>query len=145
MTARPGFTLIEVIVVIALGIILLSVSIPLYDALLRVSMLDSSKADIVEQLRLAETKARYGAHNSRFGVYMQDSSYTVFQGNTYATRVVAEDNLFTLPDTITFTANTEITFATSTGLPSATGAITLLNSATNQTETITINEQGLIE
>jgi len=140
-----GFTLIEVLIVLALSVILFSISLPLYDSLLRISALDSGKTDVMEQLRLAQTKAKYGEQNSRFGVYLQAASYTLFQGNTFANRVIAADRVFSLPTNISTVTNTEIVFATSTGLPAASSTIILINNTTNRTETIIINEQGLIE
>jgi len=88
-----------------------------------------------------------GINDSKHGLYLDTAAtaVTVFQGDTYTTRDVAQDFLVDLSGGATLSSDfgTEIVFNKITGIPSSTGTVTI--SSNNRTTGITINEEGLID
>ncbi len=141
---KQGFTLIELIVVISIITILSAVTVPLYSYFQTFTVLGSAKHEVLQNIRLTQVKAQSGENNSAFGVYFDTNQYTLYQGDTYLTRNQSQDIIYGLSDNIGFSGFTEVNFSIKTGLPSATGTLTLTNTINNATETIIFNSMGLV-
>ncbi|NQT50350.1 type II secretion system protein [Candidatus Kuenenbacteria bacterium] len=141
---HKGFTLIEITTVIAIMIIIAGVTIPFYTYFQTFSVLESSKSEVVQLIRLTQEKAKSGFNNSNHGVYFNSAQYTLYQGNSYADREQAQDQIHQLPQNIAFSGLGEINFTTKTSLPSNNGDINLTHQVTSNVETISINSEGLI-
>lgn len=138
-----GFTLIELMVTIAIFLITVTAVIPIGFRLFSVQNLDNVTADIMVYLRQAQTQARYQKNDSSFGVYFSNNSLVLFQGDSYATRITQQDNSVSIPGSITVSGVTQIVFNKGTGNPSWTGTIVIQQQ--NNSRSIQINQQGLIE
>lgn len=106
--AAPGFSLIELLLVITIGAILLALSAPLaFHAYQQQLVVDTSK-QLEDTLDLARSYAVANLADAPHGVRLQTSQkrYILFQGESFATRNTAEDQIFTYPESVSITAST---------------------------------------
>ncbi len=144
---KKGFTIIELLIVIGIIIIAAAAALPIYSNLQVSSQLNETNAQIAQTIKNAREKSVAGLNNSRHGVKFNPSSYTLFQGDSYATRESLYDRTIDLDDVLTITTNLtndEIVFARGSGIPNNTGIITL-NHDVQGSRTVTINEFGLVD
>lgn len=140
-----GFTLFELIVVVGIMVILFTAALPMQRYFQTFSGVSSAKEELVENLRLAETRAKTGFNNSAHGVFLNGNIFTLYQGPSYIARDDLKDMTKSLPGDITASGMSDINFALATGAPSATGTIIINNPKTDTPKTIVINNIGLIE
>ena len=145
MKARSGFTVFEIIMVLVIFIILIGVSLPFYSYFQSFSAAESAKQEVLEIFRLTQTKALAGENNTNHGIHYNNTQWTTYQGNDYASRVQIYDQTFDLPNNLSFANWGDLNFQINTGLPSSTNAISLINSINNSTQTINVNSLGLLE
>lgn len=138
-----GFTLLEVLLSVAIISLLMGLSLPVYESFVRRNDLDLATQQLVATLRRAEAYARGINRDAVWSVRIQPSSVTLFQGTDFAARNVAYDETFTLSGSITPSGLSEIQFAKWSATPNTTGTITL-NSSVNSTRTVTVNAKGMV-
>ncbi len=153
--AAAGFTLIEMLIVIgimtSLGGVALVVSMNNYHAYAfraerdtLVSLLQKARSQSMSNLCLG---ASMSCMNGRpHGVYISAGQYTVFQGQTYAARDSAIDEIYLMRGVDVMTRSgslTEVVFAQLSGDVALPGYITFLNSD-GHVSTTTITSQGAI-
>lgn len=141
---ESGFTLVELLLSIAIITILTGVSLPVYESFVRRNDLDLTTQSIAFMLRRAETYARAVNRDSVWSVEMQASTVTLFQGTVFASRNTAYDETLSVPGSVTLGGLAEVQFAKVTAIPNTTGSITLA-STTNDTRTITVNAKGMVD
>lgn len=137
-----GFTILELLLVIASIAVIAGFSLPLWRNLQIKNDLDISVITIAQSLRRAQILSQAVDADIGWGLRVQSGSITLFQGNTYATRNTNFDETFTLQSTITPSGLSEIDYVKFTGLPGTTGTITLTTESNSKT--ITINSKGMI-
>jgi len=137
-----GFTIIELSLVIALFIVVLSFAVPYGLRFFRIERLDGTSRDILTNLRLAQSQATSQRDDSDFGLYLEQGTITLFKGSGYSTREVAYDWVIEFSDQIIISGLSEVVFYCLTGLPSDTGEIRL--ESIDRTNIITINQHGAI-
>ena len=138
---KAGFTLLEMMLSIALLTIILAVSNPIYFFFKNRNDLDLSSDLVVNSLRRAQIEAQGVDLDSTWGVYVQNSGVSVFKGNTYASRDQSYDEYFDFPTAITVSGPQEIVFSKTYGEPNIIGIISLI-SPNNETRTVEINRKG---
>jgi len=138
-----GFTLLEVLLSVAVVAILAGVSVPLYQSFQIHSDLDEAAATFVHALRRAQTLAMTGSGDSMWGVAAQNGSITVFRGASYVLRGSSTDETFDVSPMLSITGVWEIVFSKVEGHPSVTGS-TIFTSSAGEARTITINEAGTV-
>jgi prepilin-type N-terminal cleavage/methylation domain-containing protein len=136
-----GFTLLEILLSVALIGLLAGLSIPIYQSFQVRNDLDIATGEVVQTARRAQTLAQGVAGDAPWGIYLQSDSLTLFQGTSYAARNNTWDEIFSLPATIIPSGLQEIVFSKFSGEPQTNGAI-ILTSSNNETRTISINSQG---
>ncbi|MGF7228744.1 MAG: pilus assembly FimT family protein [Candidatus Saccharibacteria bacterium] len=141
---QAGFTLVELLLSVAIITILTGVSLPVYESFVRRNDLDLTTQSIAFILRRAETYARAVNRDSVWSVEIQASKVTLFQGTVFASRNTAFDETLSIPGSVTVGGLAEVQFAKMTALPNTTGSITLA-STTNDTRTITVNAKGMVD
>lgn len=138
-----GFTLIEMLLSVAVIAVLAGVLAPVYQSFQVRNDLDIAAVTAAQSLRRAEALAQAVDGDTSWGVRVQPGSVTVFKGASYATRDTALDESFDVPASITPSGVSEVVFAKFTGLPQTTGTITFISHA-NETRAITINTKGMV-
>jgi prepilin-type N-terminal cleavage/methylation domain-containing protein len=139
-----GFTLIEIMLGLALIGIVAGVTIPVYQSFQVRNDLDVASGTIAQTMRRASALSRASSGDLSWGILATTTSITLFQGASYSARNTYLDEVFDLPSAITPTDHIEIIFNKLTGDPTTTGTTTLTSSI-NETRNININSKGKIE
>ncbi len=134
----------EMLLSVALIAIVAGISMPVYYALQVRSDLDITVTEIVQTARRAELMAQANESDDDWGVRLNSGSLLLFKGDSYATRDQDFDEVIDIPSNISFGGLNEIVFEKFSGVPSASGTITV-NSIINESINITINEKGGID
>ena len=140
---RNGFTLVEVLLSIAFVAFLAGVSVPLWQDLQVRNDLDVAEQQLVANMRRAQLLAQANVGDNPWGVKVQTGSITIFQGQNFAARMVAADEVLSIPTTIAFTGWSEVVFSKVFGEPSITGNL-ILTTVGNEIRTLTINPKGVV-
>lgn len=143
MRRQAGFTLVEMLLSVALISIITGLSIPVYQTFVNRNDLDIATQILTASLRRAETYARAVRSDNSWSVEIQSSSITLFQGTNFAGRNTGFDETSSLPGSVTPSGLGEIQFTKFTAIPNTTGTITL-TSNTSDTRTVTINAKGMV-
>ena len=139
---NKGFTLLELLLSIALISVLAGFSLPVYRTLIKKNDLDIAANSIVASLRRAQILSQAVDGDITWGVKVQSGSIVVFKGASYATRDTAYDEIFDVPTSIGIGGTGEYVFAKMTGLPQSTGTTTLTSES--DTRTVSINAKGMV-
>ncbi|MBI5356233.1 type II secretion system protein [Candidatus Collierbacteria bacterium] len=142
MSKKRGFTLLELLLSVAIISLLAGLSLPVYRTLLSKNDLDIAAVTIAQSVRRAQVLSQAVDGDINWGVKIQSGSIVVFKGASYAARDINFDETFDVPTTIGVSGATEIVFAKFTGLPQTTGTVSL-SSETNS-RSVTINEKGMV-
>lgn len=142
---KTGFTLVEMILVLAMLAILFSMASPFYQKYQSKNDLDLAVISVAQNLRRAQTLAQAVDNNSSWGLYLQSGSLTVFRGTSYLTRDSGFDEKISMPDVVVPSGLNEVIFAKFTGWPLNVGIITLTNTSINEIKNITINSKGMVD
>lgn len=137
-----GFTLLELLLSVALISALAGLSLPVYRTLLSKNDLDIAAVSIAQSLRRAQALSQSVDGDTTWGVKTQSGSIVIFKGASYAARDTTYDEIFDVPTSIGFGGTSEIVFTKLTGLPQSTGTINL--SSESDTKPVTINEKGMV-
>lgn len=118
-----GFTLLELTLVVALMFMVGAFVSPIGISFYRSQLLNDSVESLVGSLRQAQAFSLTGKNNHSFGIYIQTDSYTLFEGDTYSTRLISEDVVFPIIPAISMSGLSEIVFTKLTGEPNVFGEI----------------------
>jgi prepilin-type N-terminal cleavage/methylation domain-containing protein len=145
---KNGFTLIELIIVVALIIMFSALTLPVGFNFYQKSTLKDQAKTLENSLRMAQAMAMSGRGESNAGVIIEEGQYTVFEGDSYEDRPA--NITIPFPIALSATGPTEVVFEKITGLPIIPAiteeeliTITLKFGANSQE--ININSQGKIE
>jgi len=139
-----GFTLVELLLCVAIISLLAGLSIPVSESFNRNNDLDIATQLLASGLRRAEAYARASNTDNAWSVEVQSSTVTLFQGTSFGGRNTAYDEAFSLPGTITPSGTTEVQFSKFAATPNTSATITL-TSTTNNTRTVTVNAKGMVD
>jgi prepilin-type N-terminal cleavage/methylation domain-containing protein len=139
-----GFTLVELLLSVVIISLITGMSLPVYASFVKRNDLDLTAQSLVSALRRAQTYAEAVNYDSAWSVEVQASSVILFRGTSFGSRNTAFDETTSMPGTITPSGLGEIQFAKFTGVPNATGTITLTSNVTD-TRVITINAKGMVD
>lgn len=147
-----SFTLIELIIVMAIMLILVAIGAPIYGNLQVKSQLNENASQLVQNLRIIKVRSIAGLNNSAHGVYFEinpetNDQYILYQGSSYASRDSSYDLVITLDQVLTITTSLtgqEVNFSQGLGVPDNTGEI-ILSHDTSGNKVISINALGLIQ
>lgn len=136
-----GFTLIEIILVVALIATITAISIPSLLPILDKNNVNSAVRVIKSSIRTAQTNSRENKNDSTWGVKINNNNIVIFQGETYTNRVVTNDITNYYPS-ITVTGTSEIIFLKKSGFLTSPQTTTI--SKNDNSITLSINAKGSI-
>lgn len=144
-----GLTLVELLIVIAIGLVLLASIGPITGALQQSAQLTVETDALSQAFHLARTRTVARSQNGAWGVHITNSAsgytYVLFLGDTYATRNTDYDEEYILPSGITLSTTavggtTIFTRGSGTTTPAT---ITLTHSVKGE-KTISLFETGTV-
>lgn len=138
----PGFTLVEIAVVLGILALILVMGLPFGIDTYRNYLLTSETRNLVSILRRAQEFAFSNKNESSYGLYAADGEFILFKGDSFAGRDAAFDEKYPREPSIAVSGFTEIVFSKLSGKPNVTSTINLSNGLTSQT--VEINEEGVI-
>ena len=139
---RRGFTLIEVLLSVALIGLIAGIGAVVYQQLQNRNALDVAAVTMATQFRRAQVLSRAADVDTTWGVRVDAGSITLFQGATYVSRDTTFDEVSSISSSITPNGFQEVVFAKFTGLPQTTGTLTL--TGPYDSRTLTLNAQGTV-
>jgi type II secretory pathway pseudopilin PulG len=154
MEKESGLTIIELLLVIGIFIIIYGIAIQASPFFQKEGDLSNSTEEIINILRLAQSKTLASEGASQYGVYFNTSTdphqYILFKGANYALRDPARDELHKIPKSveiyeISLGGSEEVVFSRLTGNTSNIGRISLrLKSDHSKNRTIGIQSSGKV-
>jgi prepilin-type N-terminal cleavage/methylation domain-containing protein len=142
MNNNFGLTLIEILIAIGILTIILSFGYLIGFDFYKNYALQSEKDLLVSILRKARSQALNNVGAKPHGVYIDNSSYTIFYGNSYVSRDSQYDENIKKAPGINLSGLNEIVFAPLTATSTASGTI-VLNNGTGSFS-IDVNYEGRI-
>ena len=139
---QSGFTMIEMLIVIALIAILAGFSAIYLSTILSKNNLDVTSQTVVSTLRRAQVLSQAVKEDSPWGVKINIGEIVLFKGDGYLNRDPNYDELTSIPNAVDVLGISEVVYSKMSGLPNTTGDITLQASATEEQKNININTKG---
>ena len=137
-----GFSLIELIIVIAIFSVIASISITSYVDYTSYQNREIAVNSLVQALRFAQSNAQTVEGDSKWGVEILPTQLVIFKGSTYATRASSSDQINGFSGGIVASGLSEVVFEKMVGNTTTVGTTTLTNKA--GAKNIQINEKGTI-
>jgi len=145
-TKGAGFTLIELMIVVALIIMFSALVLPMSFNFFQEATLKDQVRNIENSLRKAQAMAITGQEDSSAGVKITQSECIIFEGESYDNRREKADTIIPFPVSLSLSGADEIVFQKSTGLPTfPEEERTIIITFGDNSKEITINSQGKIE
>ena len=147
---KKGFTLVEILIVIAILGILVGIVVTSFATFRSVQGLDKDSETVVEVLQQARSQTLVSQNASQYGVHFASSTVTLFTGTTYVPgSSTNQDYLLVGSDTVlslSLTGNgTNVVFARLNGETAQNGTIVLSSQTSGRTRTVTIYKTGLVQ
>lgn len=140
---HPGFSLLEVTIVMTLLLVTLAITFPFLGSFQRREALRTVSQDVFQALVQARNRAQTGERGGAWGVELLNGSYVLYAGDSFAVRQTAYDESRSVSPAISFSGLTEPNFQRGTGIPTAAGTLTLTHEQ-GDTMMIIINSAGSI-
>lgn len=144
-TKLSGFSILEIVVVMAILVIIGALVMPTSVKDMRVEEVKTTASDIASQIRQQQNYAFNGRENKAYGISFTNNMFSTYSGNTIS---LGQDvDAFNTKPGIVISTNltgnsTEINFQSSSLTPSVVGYINLTNDSA--TYRININKEGMI-
>ncbi len=139
---KQGFTLVEILVVVAIILFLAAIMVPISLNFYKMQVFNETHERAVGLLKQARSNAFVQKNNADFGLYFGDKQMVLFQGPSYDQRNESQDLSLKLPALVEISGLSEIVFSQGSALPKQSGSL-FIKLGQKQKEII-INEQGLI-
>ncbi len=115
--STKSFTLVELLVVFGIVAIVFVTIAPAGLNFYYSHVLDQEAALLTNNLKKAQNQAAAGLNNSSFGLRFYEDYYVLFQGDSYGSRVEAQDIVYELSYGVGIEGVVEIVFEKHTGKP----------------------------
>lgn len=140
---RRGFTLLEMLLSIAIIGVLAGLSVPVVQTFQNRNDLDIAAFSFVESARHAHTLATGVSGDTAWGVHATSGAITLFRGTSFAARDAAYDHVTSIPTSITVSGTSTFVFSPVSGKPTAGGTITF-TSVNNDERDVVVNAHGAL-
>ena len=140
--SHAGFTLLELLLSVAVISALAGLSLPVYRTLLSKNDLDIAAVTIAQSARRAQVLSQAVDGAATWGIKVQSGSIVIFKGTSYSVRDANFDEIVDVPGNISVGGASEIVFAKFTGFPQTTGTMNI--STESDSRSVTINEKGMV-
>jgi len=147
-----AFSLLEIMVVIGIALGLMVIAVPTFKYFREESELNNGTGEIINTLRLAQSRTVTSEAASRYGVYFDNATqphkYVLFKGSSYALRDVSADEINILPRSVEISAislggGEEVVFERIDGETPQAGSLSLgLITDISKTRTIYVENSG---
>lgn len=138
-----GFTLIELILVLAIMLTISVMAPTFYSRFLLQNAVANTTDQMVGSLRKAQIYSMVGKQNSAWSLNYSSNTITVYKGTDFATRNIAFDEKFSVNSNVSVSGMTDINFTRLTGVPTPSTSTITISSGTNS-DIITVNSQGVV-
>ena len=147
---KKGFTLIELMIVVALIIMFSALTLPMSFSFFQEATLKDQVRNLENSLRKAQAMAITGREDSSAGVKITQSECIIFEGESYEKRREEADITIPFPVALSVSGADEIVFQKSTGLLAFPPVppeeeVSIIVTFGDSSKEITINSQGKIE
>lgn len=145
---RRGFTVLELLIVIAILAFLLAIIIPSFMNFRRSSLLNTETMDLVTLVNRARLLSVSSKNDNQYGIHLESSKAVLFQGTTYdVASTTNEVHMFGTGLVSTSTTinggGSEIVFEKVTGATSQNATTTLLVTGTTSSTTVLVYGTGI--
>jgi len=137
-----GFSLIELMLVMTMFGVVTAFMFPMSISLYQSQVLTEVESGMRTTLQTAHTRAVSQKSDSAHGVKVLENSYVLFEGYSYDTRENENDTSVQIPNSFIHSGFDEIVFAQYTGVPSATGTLSL--EYAHDTSAVIVYESGVV-
>lgn len=148
-TPQQGFTLTEILIVIALLVIFGTISMVAFQNFFRASALKVGTQEVLQAFTDARSSTLASENDTVFGVLVSSTSVTRFSGSVFTVGDPSNQTYFFEAGVSAtgslVTSGTDIVFTRLSGEPSATGTIYIRNDTSSATNTVVVHGSGLIE
>lgn len=134
---KPGFTFLEVVLVVGIMTILVASFMPLMSSFYLTNNLDVTQTILVSSIKKAQQYAISKRSGLTWGLCLSGNTLRLY-GGSCASPTIKDD--FTLPNNVFLSGLSDFTLQNLTGEPSSPQTINL--SANGQNKTVIINSQG---
>jgi prepilin-type N-terminal cleavage/methylation domain-containing protein len=126
---RHGFTLVEMIIVLATLAVVASISMPMYNRYIARNSIEIARQNITQGLERAKLLAQIGMNDAPWGFSTNaiPGRGVLFMGESFLERDNSFDELYSIPKNLTVLGLDEVVFEQVTGVPNTTGTITILS------------------
>lgn len=148
-TQQSGFTLIEILIAVAIMVLLSALTIAAFSTLNKQVSLDTTSQNILSVLRRARSQTLASENESTYGVHFETSKYVLFKGTSY-TNGAAYNKEFNLSETEIYAVTlaggvSDVVFDRIRGTTSQSGTVsTRLSLDTSKTNTVSIDPSGQV-
>lgn len=143
---QKAFTLIEILVTLAIILLLILVVLPEFRQLRNSQLLNSSVEEVVSAINKASSNTLASLDSSVYGVHFDSNQMIIFKGEVFDDKAL-DNEIIQMPNSVTissisFGGTTNFYFNRLTNRPSATGSATL--SVSSLSKIISIDATGTV-
>ncbi|MDP3971230.1 MAG: type II secretion system protein [bacterium] len=139
---KRGFTLVELLIVIAILSIMIFGIGGLYGSSQDTAQVEQTRQEIVQSLRVAHQRAKGKKNSTAHGVNFTLTNFTLYQGTSYATRDTAYDITTQMKGNIEISGLSGVNFTAGSALPDNPGTVTITSDV--QSVYITVTSLGAV-
>lgn len=140
---KSGFTLLEIILVVALLAISSGIVAPIYYSAKNSDDLINTRDSLISSLRRAQLLSMAVKNDETWGLKIDNQEIIVFQGNDFLSRNQDYDEIVKINRNINIGGIDEIVFAKLSGRPSLSDDFILTSN--NKTIEISVNQLGIVD
>ncbi len=136
MIARPGFTLVEFLIVVGIMTLLAGMTAMMSASTIRYASFDLARETVRNELLAAQADALSGTADSSWGVAFSVHTVTRYKGSSYATRDMAFDRTTVFGDDIVLNGTSDVVFHRPMDTTSSTATIGITSGVLHATTSV---------